>query len=1212
MTEDEAIALVVRLLGYERLTKIQQFVFQQSWKAQKYTDMAVEKNYDLGYIKDVGSELWRSLSKVLNEKVTKNNLHGVLERYFQQQVALNANLNANSGMGQMHMGEAIDVAKFCGRTQELETLSEWILGDRCRVVAILGMGGMGKTALSVKIAEQLQNEFDYVIWRSLRHAPTFKDKIAECLKILSQQQITTLPANFHEQITYLIEYFRKYRCLLILDNFDTLLEHGQESGTYLDGYEAYGELLWRLGETNHQSCVLITSREKPTEIVALAGDGLAVRTLALSGLELDAGKRILALKSLLISDAEARQVVDCYSGNPLALKIAATSIRDLYGGNVNHFLASGITLFHGIINLLSQQLQGLSDLQNQVMYWLVIYRESISLTELHSVFTPSMSKLKLMEVLESLVNCNLIERDRYGFTQQSVVMEYVTERLIKLICQEIITESPQYLLTHALIQAQAKDYIRDSQIQLIVQPILQQLQNSLGSTDQLKHKFGRLIIKLQNEFRNYGEKQNVETIHELPPHLLDNYAGANLLHLLAHLGTDLTGYDFSRLTIRNCDLRSLNLRGVNFTQTDLRDCLFAANFGGVTSVAFSPDGLSLASSDTNGEIQIWDAVNGQQLFICQGHNSWVWNVAFAPNAPILASCGQDHTVKFWNTNNGECFRTLHGHTNIVTAIAFSPDGQLVASTSTDRTVRIWNLVTGESIQTLEGHHACVWSVDFHPNGHLLASAGEDNTIKIWNLETGCCVQTFQGHQYWVKAIAFNPDGKTLASGSFDSTVKIWDLQTGECLKTLLGHKAVVTCLGYSPQGDHLVTGSYDQSVKIWDVATGKCLDTLHKHTNRVWSVAFHPQENLVVSGGDDHAIKVWELHRGKCIKTLQGNSNAIYAIAYSAQSSDQSNQQNLLASGHEDQTIKLWNVNINAPQLVEPELQPFQVLRGHSDRILSITFSPNGQIIASGSADRTIKLWHPQTGKLIKTLQGHRSWIWEIAISPDSKFLASGSYDHTVKVWDLESGECLQTLQGHPSSVLSVRFSHDGKTLFSSGYDHIVKHWVLKTGQCLHTWEADSSNRVWAMEISPNSQHLATGGDDNSIKLWDIETGACLRIFSGHSHPVVSLIFTPNGDRLISGSSDRTIKIWDVLTGDCLETLQGHGHWVVSLALSQDAKTLMSGSWDETIRCWDVATGKCWQTLRSLLPYKGMIINNVTGLTQAEIDTLKVLGALAT
>ena len=1199
MTESEAIALVTQLLKREKLGEVQKFVLKQSWAGRKYSEMVIEKNYDLGYIKDVGSELWRSLSKALNEKVTKNNLRGVLEKYAQQQMD-------KSVRGQMHMGEAIDVAKFCGRTQELETLREWILGDRCRVVTILAMGGMGKTALSVKIAEQLQSEFDYVIWRSLLHAPTFGDKIDDCFKILSQQQITTLPANSHDQITCLIEYFRKFRCLLILDNFDTLLEHGQGTGKYLDGYTAYGELLWRMGETDHQSCVIITSREKPSEIIALEGDGLAVRTLALSGLELDAVQIILARKGLSVSEAEAKQLVDCYGGNTLALKIAATSIRDLYGGNVNHFLASGITLFHGISNLLSQQLQRLSDLQNQVMYWLVIHRESISLTDLHGAFTPLTSKLQLMEVLESLVNRNLIERDRYGFTQQPVVMEYVTERLIKLICQEIVTESPQYLLTHALVSAQAKDYIRDSQIKLIVQPILQQLQTVLGSTEQIKHKFCRLIIKLQNEFSNHEIEQTVGAIHELPLQFMNNYGGANLIHLLVHLGTDLTGYDFSQLTIRDCDLRSLSLHRVNFSQSHFRDCLFAATFGGITSVAFSPDGLSLASSDTNGEIQIWDAVNGQQLFICQGHNSWVWCVAFSPKSPILASCGQDHTIKLWNTNNGQCFRTLHGHTKIVTAIAFSSDGQLLASSSTDRNVKIWNLGTGELMQTLAGHNACVWSVDFHPNGQLLASAAEDNTIKLWNLETGDCVQTLQGHQYWVKAIAFSPDGKTLASGSFDSTVKIWNWQTGECLRTLLGHHAVVTCLGYSPQGDRLVTGSYDQCVKIWDVPTGKCLDTLHKHTNRVWSVAFHPQSNLVVSGGDDHGIKIWELQRGKCIKTLQGNSNAIYAITYS----NQNNQQNLLASGHEDQTIKLWNVNINASQTLETDLQPFQILRGHSDRILSVAFSPNGQILASGSSDRTIKLWNPRTGKSLKTLQGHRSWVWEIAISPDSKLLASGSYDHTVKIWDIESGECLQTLQGHPSSVLSVRFSQDGKTLFSSGYDQIVKHWDLKTGECLSTWEADSSNRIWAMEISPNSQYLATGGDDHSIKLWNIETGECLRLFSGHSHPVVSLIFTPNGDRLISGSSDRTVKIWDVITGNCLETLQGHGHWVASLAISQDAKTLISGSWDETMKIWDIATGKCWQTLRSLSPYKGMIIHEVTGLTQAEIDTLKALGAL--
>ncbi|OYQ64428.1 hypothetical protein B9G53_12040 [Pseudanabaena sp. SR411] len=1188
MTEDEAIALVVRLLDCKRLTQVQQFVFQESWKAQKYTEMAVDTRYDLGYIKDVGSGLWRSLSQALNEKVTKNNLHGVLERFAQKQENIQQSLKEQTFENRSNWGEAIDVSLFYGRTSELETLSQWILHDRCRLVTLLGMGGMGKTALSVKIAEQLQGEFDYVIWRSLRHAPSFHDKMTDCIKILSHQQVTTLPADHHEQITCLIEYFRKSRCLLVLDNFDTLLHHGKKIGTYLDGYESYGELLWRMGETSHQSCVLITSREKPAEVAALEGDGLPVRTLALSGLEFIAGQTILTLKGLSVSDAEARQLVDCYSGNPLALKIAATAIRDLHKGNINLFLASGITLFNGISNLLFQQFQRLADLQNRVMYWLAIHRESISLTELHSVFVPSMSKAKLMEVLESLLRQNLIESDRHGFTQQPVVMEYVTEKLIELIHQEIITESPQYLLTHALVQAQAKDYIRDSQIQLIVQPILQQLQSTLSDTHQVEHKLGRVIASLQN------------AVTMIP----DNYSGANLIHLLAHLGTNLTGYNFSKLTLRNCDLRSLKLHRVNFTKTTFLDCIFAVTSGGITSVAFSPDGLSLATSDTtNGEIQIWDINSGKQLFSCKGHNTWIWDIAFSPKHPVLVSCGQDHTIKLWNTNNGECLQTLHGHSNIVTAIAFSPDGQIIASSSTDRTVKIWDAVSGESIQTLEGHHACVWSVDFHPAGQILATAGEDSSIKLWNLETGSCVKTLTGHQHWIKAIAISPNGEILASGSFDQTVKIWDLETGTCVKTLLGHNSVVTSLAFSPNGDRLVTGSYDQSVKIWDTETGQCLDTLKKHTNRVWSVAFHPQGNLVVSGGDDHAVKFWELKTGKCTKTLQGHSNAVYAIAHS--------QHNLLASAHEDQTVKLWNINLNSLQDLSSDLQPSQVLRGHSDRVLSIAFSPNDQILASAGADRTIKLWNPHTGKVLKTLLGHKSWIWGIAFSPNGQFLTSGSYDHTVKVWDIESGECLQTLQGHPSSVLAVAFSLDSKTLFSSGYDKLVKHWDLATGKCLHTWEADSTNRVWAIAISPNSQHMATGGDDTFIKLWDIKTGDHLQTFTGHTDQVVCLIFAQNGDRLISSSSDRTIKIWDVVTGCCIETLEGHLNWVSSLSLSQDTQTLISASWDETIKCWDIATTKCWQTLQSIRPYEGMIIDGAANLTEAEIGTLKALGATA-
>ncbi|BAY76875.1 WD-repeat protein [Nostoc linckia NIES-25] len=1234
MTVDEAIALVEQLLERGCLTRAQQLVFRHTWEGKTYLEMAKEVTYDPGHIKDVGSQLWRSLSQALGEKVTKNNLHGVLKRTAQQQ---NGAKISPAFTPHIDWGEAIDVSQFYGRSTELETLSQWIVGDSTRLITILGMGGMGKTALSVKLAQKLQGEFHYVIWRSLRHAPFFDDKLTECIKILSKQQAIALPPDPHEQITRLIEYLRKSRCLLILDNFDTLLQHGKQTGCYREGYESYGELLWRLGETQHQSCILLTSREKPTQVAALEGDGLPVRTLALSGLEIAAGETILSLKGLSNTDSKTRQLIECYRGNPLALKIAATSIRDLYQGSITRFFTEGTTVFNGIGNLIEQQFQRLSALEQQVMYWLAIHRESISVAELQTNLATPLSKPKLIEVLESLSWRSLIENNTGGFTQQPVVMEYVTDRLIEQVCQEIVTESPRYLLSHALMKAQAKDYIRDSQIHLIVQPLLNRLQVILGSTRQLEHKLGRLINKFQDkkldsqeheEMGRQGKRLKVKgkrnkfnlspfPLTPFPMPCLPNaqcpdpvgYGGGNVLNLLVQLETDLTGYDFSHLNIRDCDLHrrsptqaSLNLHQVNFTQTTFRECVFAATFSGITSVVFSPDGCCVATSDTNGEIYIWDANSGKQLFSCKEHNSWVWSVVFSPVHPVLASCGQDHTIKLWDTTTGKYLKTLYGHTSIVIALAFSPDG-LLASASDDRTVKLWDLTTAECVQTLE-HTSCVWSVAFHPTGKTLATAGEDNAIKLWNLETGCCVQTLKGHQHWVKAIAFSPDGQRLVSGSFDGMVKLWDLSTGVwmCVTTLLGHTGFVTSVTFSPKDDVVASSSYDQTVKIWDIHTGKCLDTLKKHTNRIWSIAFHPQGHLIASGGDDHTARVWEVSTGQCIKTIQGHRNAIYAIAHSR-------QQNLLASAHEDQTIKLWDVNLNAPQQLKVGLQPFRVLHGHSNRVFCVAISPNRQFLASGSADRTIKLWSPNTGKCLNTLHGHGSWVWAIAFHPDSNLLASASHDHTIKIWDVNSGECCQTWLGHPGSVLAIAFTPDGKTLFSCGHEKIVKQWDVETGRCLNTWEADS-NRIWAVAVSPDGRYIATGGDDQTIKLWDIHTGTEERIFQGHTGQIICILFTADGSRMISSSSDRTIKIWYVATGDCLTTLDNHQNWVWSLSLSYGDGTLLSCSQDETINCWDIATAQCWTTLRPARPYEGTIITDVKGLTEAEVSTLKALGAV--
>lgn len=1195
MTEPEN-SIVEQVIEQAQLNKIQAVVLRQAWQGLSYAEIAKISGYDPGYIKDVGSKLWQLLSDLYGVKVTKLNCHAVLRRVLRQAQS-DQNRTPRLGNRRLDWGEAIDVTVFYGRTQELATLRQWIVHDRCRLVALLGMGGMGKTSLSVKLAEQIQGEFEHVIWRSLRDAPPPTELLHTLIRVLTPEEglkPDVLPETLGGKLSILIEQLRATRTLVILDNFDAVLQSGERAGIYRSGYEAYGELLKRLGEIPHQGCIVLTSREKPQEVAVQEGEGFAVRTLGLAGVDAAAGYQIVQAKGLTAAVPDLERLVEHYRGNPLALKIAATSICDLFGGDVMEFLQQGSSVFSGIATLLLRQFERLSDLEQQVMYWLAIDREPVDCDQLLTDILPPIPRLKLLDLLESLRWRGLIERSTTGFTQQPVVMEAVTERLIDQISQEMIEERPRLLSSHALIKAQVKDYIRDSQGRVIIQPLLDRLSLQLGSVKQLEHKLERLRLKLR-EF----------------PLGICGYGSGNLLNLYRQLETDLSGSDFSGLHIRQAYLQDVNLHRVNFTGSEFTHCAFASTFGGVTCVAFSPDGQQIATSDTTGGVQVWRLSDGQQQAICQGHNSWVWHVAFSPIHPILASCGQDHQIRLWDLATGTCLQVLTEHTGIVSAIAFSPDGQWLASASGDQTVRLWDVATGKCLQVWSDHQSCVWAVAFHPDGQRLLSAGEDQAIRVWDCATGSGLQVFTGHQHWIRAIAISPDGRLIASASFDQTVKLWDLETGACLDTLIGHHKTVTAVSFSADGRYLASSSYDQTVKLWDLATGSCRKTLHKHTNLIWSVAFHPIEPLLASGGEDYTARIWEVETGHCRRTFQGYSNAIYTIALHQ-------SQRLLVSGHEDQTLKLWDLQESfqetgqetgqeTSQNTQPNntgSQPFRVLRGHQGRVFSIGFNPAGSLLASGSSDRTIKLWNAHTGQCLQTLQGHASWVWAIAFDPQGQQLASASYDQTVRLWEVASGECQQVLR-HPSAVLSVAFSPDGTWLASGGYDQTIKLWHVGTGDCMQTWQAHL-NRVWVVCFSPEGRWLATGGDDGLIHLWDLATGKCEQTLTGHSSQVLSIGFSPDGRRLYSGSADQTIRVWDLESGKSL-ILAGHRSWVWSL---QEARLLLSAGQDETIKYWSTATGECLQTLQSPRPYEGMIFTGATGLTAAQRATLQALGAI--
>ncbi len=293
--------------------------------------------------------------------------------------------------------------------------------------------------------------------------------------------------------------------------------------------------------------------------------------------------------------------------------------------------------------------------------------------------------------------------------------------------------------------------------------------------------------------------------------------------------------------------------------------------------------------------------------------------------------------------------------------------------------------------------------------------------------------------------------------------------------------------------------------------------------------------------------------------TLTGHSGKAASVAVSLDGQT-------IASGSDDHTIKLWH-------LATGEL--LHTLTGESGRVLTIALSPDGQTLASShkTTDRScINIWHLGTegrpqGTLKRTLPGHNRWIYSLAISPDGQTLISGG--HKIKIWHLGTGEALRTLPGHKKWVYSLAISPDGRILVSSGGDKTIKIWHLHTGELLHTLTGHL-DWVRTVTLSPDGQTLASGSDDNTIKLWHPGTGKLLRTLSGHSDWVLSLAISPDGQTLISGSRDNTIKIWHLSTGKLLCTLTGHKKWVYSVAISPDGQTLASGSEDKTIKIWQV------------------------------------------
>ncbi len=756
----------------------------------------------------------------------------------------------NGYAARLDWGDAPDVASFHGREWELGLLSGWVIEERCRVVTVLGQGGIGKTALATQVMHRVADGFEVVIWRSLRDVPTCEALLDSCLQILAPQGLSDASSSIERLQDLLLECLRSRHVLLVYDNLESFLEEGQDSGRMRADYKGLSRVLRRVAETEHQSGMLLTSREKPSDLMLLEGNQSPVRALRLARLDPEACGQFLAEKGVAGSTSERLRLIEMYAGNPLALKIVARTIVELFEGRIAPFLEQGEVVFGGVRALLDEQYARLSATEQSVLFWLAILREPVNLQELLAVLGVPLSRSTVLEAVESLRRRSLIEPSQLqgSFTLQSVVMEYVTARLIAEVSGEIKQGHCSRLVKHGLELAPCNEYVRQTQHRLLLAPILADLRNSYP----LRTSLDERLIALLNSLRERADDAQ-------------GYGPANLLALLREQRGHLRGLDLSHLMLRSAYLQDVEMQDTTLSGAMLQDCTWTSTFGAIWAVAISRDGQHWAAGSRQGEMWVW----AQQTLhlIWQAHSDVVRALSFSTDGVHLASGSYDATVKLWEVENGALLWS-GSHTTYISGIAYSPDGTVLASGGTDGRVRLWDAQTGALLETLPHAHA-VFTLTWSPDGHLLATLGQDGQIRLWQRQHGgptTCVAVLAGHTNWGMGLAFSPDGSLLTSASWDHTIKLWEIATGAVRQTLVGHTDQVQTVAWSPDGTRLASAGDNGTVAVWNAADGRLLKQLPGHHGKVNDVAWSRDGRWLASGGGNGnggELFVWEMDSGE-------------------------------------------------------------------------------------------------------------------------------------------------------------------------------------------------------------------------------------------------------------------------------------------------------------------------------------------------------------
>ncbi|CAG8598181.1 18045_t:CDS:10 [Acaulospora morrowiae] len=567
----------------------------------------------------------------------------------------------------------------------------------------------------------------------------------------------------------------------------------------------------------------------------------------------------------------------------------------------------------------------------------------------------------------------------------------------------------------------------------------------------------------------------------------------------------------------------------------------------ITTFAITPNGKELVSSSRSLGVKIWDLTTGKIKRSFKAHEAPIIIMDIDATSTLVATGSADSTIKIWDIDGGFCTHNFKGHGGIVSALKFysENDRWTLISGSDDCNIRIWDLQSRTCVGVLKSHVSIIRGLDVTHDGKFIISGARDKVVNIWDFNKKTLVKTFLMYESIEKLGILQPQttiddiedssvGEMFYTGGEKGIIRIWDVQTGKLIKSqepekntnhtitdiiylrksnilaavtndqnilfyqiatslkrikqIVGHNDEVIDLVYVGQDEsHLAVATNTEQIRLYNAQSFDC-SIVYGHKDIVICLSRSHDGKMLISGSKDCTAKIWNVdvdnenheERVKCIGVCIGHTEAIGAIALPTKKG------NFCITGSQDRTIKLWDLNPLDPTKSEEnfKLKALYTHHAHEKDINSIAIASNNKIYATGSQDKTIKIWSVEDGSLLGTCVGHKRGVWSVHFSPVDHTFVSSSGDKTIKIWSSTDFSCLKTFEGHTNSVLKVSFLTSGLQLISCGSDGLLKLWTIKSNECVTTLD-NHTEKIWAMAVRKDEKFIASGGADSLINFWE-------------------------------------------------------------------------------------------------------------------------------